>query len=145
MAKNSTIPDAQTQRAELLASRLRTLLDIQKHRTGEEPSYSEIADFLSERGIKLQRSRWSYLINGHRYTYDDTLVDAISDFFEVPHGYLRGEEELEAVAAELDLIRAMQARRVRSYAARTLGDLSPEALGAITKILDKEARRAGEA
>jgi hypothetical protein len=46
------------------------------------------------------------------------------------------------VTAQLDLVRAMRAAKVRSYAARTLGDLSPETLGAITKFLDKEAARA---
>lgn len=131
--------------AELLASRLRTLMDVASARTGVEVTFTEVSDYLSGRGIALSRSRWSYIVNGHRYTSDTTLFDAISDFFHVPHAYLRGEEELPMVAAELDLVRAMRAAKVRSYAARTLGDLSPEALGAITKILDEEAARAGDA
>lgn len=138
-------PEEQAKRAELLASRLRTLMDVASARTGEEVTYAEISEYLETREITLSRSRWSYILNGHRYTDDVRLVDAIADFFEVPHGYLRGEEELEMVAAELDLVRAMRARKVRTFAARTLGDLSPEALGAITKILDQEAARAGEA
>jgi hypothetical protein len=35
----------------------------------------------------------------------------------------------------------MRAAKVRSFAARTLGDLSPETLSAITTYLDKEAAR----
>lgn len=137
--------EEQQRRAEMLASRLRTLMDIVSARTGEEVTFAEIEEYLQSREITLGRSRWSYILNAHRYTDDVRLVDAISDFFEVPHGFLRGEKELEMVAAELDLVRAMRARKVRTFAARTLGDLSPEALGAITKILDKEAERAGEA
>lgn len=132
------------EQAELLASRLRTLLDVTSARTGEEVTFTDISTYLAGRGITLHRSRWSYILNGQRFVDDVELLDAISDYFKVPHGYLRGEDELEMVAAELDLVRAMRAAKVRTYAARTLGDLSPEALGAITKILDQEAARAGE-
>lgn len=83
------------------------------------------------------------MINGHRYVDDPELFDALSDFFEVPRGYLAGVEESEQVAAELDLVRAMRAAKVKTFATRTLGDLSPEVLGAITKILDEEAARVG--
>lgn len=138
-------PAQQEQHAELLASRLRTLMDITTARTGTEVTFTDVSEYLATRDITLSRSRWSYILNGHRYTDDVRLVDAVSDFFEVPHSYLRGEEELEMVAAELDLVRAMRAMKVRTFAARTLGDLSPQALGAITKILDQEAARAGEA
>ena len=130
--------------AELLAARLRTLLDITSARNGEEVTFNEVSEYLAGRGITLHRSRWSYILNGQRYVDDTKLLDAISDYFKVPHGYLRGEGELEMVAAELDLVRAMRAAKVRTYAARTLGNLSPEALGAITKILDQETARAGE-
>jgi hypothetical protein len=33
----------------------------------------------------------------------------------------------------------MRAAKVKSYAARTLGDISPEALQAITRFLDNES------
>ena len=144
MGENTPPAEDNERRAALLADRLRTLIDITSARTGSELTYTEIAEYLQGRGITLSRSRWSYVVNGHRFTDDTKLVDAISDFFDVPHEYLRGEKELEMVAAELDLVRAMRARKVRTYAARTLGNLSPEALGAITKILDDEAARAGE-
>ena len=42
------------------------------------------------------------------------------------------------VSAQLDLVRSMRAAKVKSYAARTLGDISPKALHAITKFLDEE-------
>lgn len=136
--------EMQRQATELLANRLRTLLDITEARTGAEVTFTDISEYLAGRDITLSRSRWSYIVNGHRYVDDVRLLDAISDFFNVPHGYLRGDEELpERLAAELDLVRAMRAAKVRTFAARTLGDLSPETLGAITEYLDKEAARAG--
>jgi len=87
------------------------------------------------------------MINGHRLVDDPALLDALSDYFEVPHTFLRGESDMpEKVAAELDLVRAMRAAKVRSYAARTLGDLSPNTLNAITRFLDQEdAARTGGA
>lgn len=136
--------DARQAATELLANRLRTLLDVAEAATGQEVTYTDISEYLAGRDISLSRGRWSYILNGHRYIEDVVLLDAISDFFEVPHGYLRGDEDApEHVTAQLDLVRAMRAARVRSFAARTLGDLSPETLGAITKYLDKEVSRTG--
>lgn len=133
----------ETRRAtELLANRLRTLMDVAEARNGREVTFTEIHEFVTARGLTLSRARWSYVLNGHRYTEDVALLDALSDFFGVPHGYLRGESATpDAVTAQLDLVRAMRAARVRSYAARTLGDLSPETLGAITRFLDEETAR----
>jgi len=137
------LADEQRARAEQLANRLRTLLDITEARRGSEVTFTEISSYLATRDITLSRARWSYMINAHRYVDDEPLLNALADFFEVPHGYLTGEKEPQMQAAELDLVRAMRAAKVKTFAARTLGDLSPEALGAITKILDEEAARAG--
>ena len=52
--------------ADLLAKRLRLLLDVKTAETGTEPSHSVIAAFLNERGVNLSRSRWTYMVNGHR-------------------------------------------------------------------------------
>lgn len=118
-------------------------MDVTEARTGREVTYTELNDYLTERDHNLSRARWSYMLNGHRHVADPPLLDAISDFFGVPHEYLRGGKETpEAVSAQLDLVRAMRANKVRTFAARTLGDLSPETLGAITKFLDREAARA---
>ena len=48
------------------------------------------------------------------------------------------------VRAQLDLVRSMRAAKVKSYAARTLGDISPKALQAISKFLDEEMMRTPE-
>jgi len=129
----------------MLTIRLRILLDASAARSGNEVTFTEISDFLSDRGIAISRARWSYMVNGHRLVDDAALLDALSDFFDVPHGYLRGESETPAkLAAELDLIRAMRAAKVKTFATRTLGDLSPEILEAITAFLDEDVRKAGE-
>jgi hypothetical protein len=127
--------------AEDLAKRLRLLLDVAIAETGSEPTFSQIAAFLEERGTNLSRSRWTYMVNGHRYVQDRTLFEGLAKFFDVDPAFLMGEHGVETptrVSAQLDLVRSMRAARVKSYAARTLGDISPNALQAISKFLDEE-------
>ena len=81
------------------------------------------------------------MINGHRYVRDPAIVDGLAAFFDVDAPFLMGDDGAgtpEKVSAQLDLIRSMRAARVKSYAARTLGDVSPKALKAISKFLDEE-------
>lgn len=134
-------PDELAQ-ATLLSNRLRTLLDVAESVRKSEVTFTEIDEYLAAQGISLSRARWSYILNGHRPVDDLRLLDALSDYFEVPHGYLRGDEDTpDKITAQLDLVRAMRAAKVRSFAARTLGDLSPQTLDAITRVLDAEATR----
>jgi hypothetical protein len=127
--------------AEDLAKRLRLLLDVAIAETGIEPTFGRIAAFLEERGVNLSRSRWTYMVNGHRYVQDPAIFAGLAAFFEIDPTFLAGEtgaKTPEKVSAQLDLVRAMRAARVKSYAARTLGDISPDALRAITRFLDEE-------
>jgi len=130
--------------AEDLAKRLRLLLDVAITETGTEPTYSQIAAFAQGRGVNLSRSRWTYMVNGHRYVQDRRLFEALADYFQVDAAFLVGDDEAPMpprVRAQLDLVRSMRAAKVKSYAARTLGDVSPDALKAITRFLDEELRR----
>lgn len=127
--------------ADLLAKRLRLLLDVKTAETGTEPSHSVIAAFLKERGVNLSRSRWTYMVNGHRKVDDPLVFEGLAEFFDVDVAFLTGDSDVSApdkVNAQLDLVRAMRAARVKSYATRTLGDLSPKTLEAITRFLDEE-------
>jgi len=127
--------------AESLARRLRLLLDVATVETGVEPTYGEIAQFLNDRGISLSRGRWSYMVNGHRAVEERALFSALAEFFGVNEEFLLGHGDdvvPPRVAAQLDLVRSMRAARVKSFAARTLGDTSPQALRAITRYLDEE-------
>jgi hypothetical protein len=137
------IEDESNTAAEDLAKRLRLLLDVAVAETGSEPTYSQIAAFLEQRGTNLSRSRWTYMVNGHRYVQDRALFEGLADFFAVDAAFLMGAEGAETpakVSAQLDLVRSMRAARVKSYAARTLGDISPNALQAISKFLDEEIK-----
>ena len=127
--------------AEDLAKRLRLLLDVAVAETGSEPTFTQIAVFLEGRGMNLSRSRWTYMVNGHRYVQDRPLFEGLAAFFDVDPEFLAGEAGAETpakVSAQLDLVRAMRAARVKTYAARTLGDISPNALQAISRFLDEE-------
>ena len=127
--------------AEDLAKRLRLLMDVAVAESGTEPTYSQIAGYLHERGTNLSRSRWTYMVNGHRYVQDPAVFEGLAAFFDVDAAFLLGEDGAatpEKVSAQLDLVRSMRAAKVKSYAARTLGDISPKALHAITKFLDEE-------
>ena len=138
------IEDESNTAAEDLAKRLRLLLDVAVAETGSEPTYSQIAAFLEQRGTNLSRSRWTYMVNGHRYVQDRALFEGLADFFDVDAAFVMGAEGADTpakVSAQLDLVRSMRAARVKSYAARTLGDISPNALQAISKFLDEEIRQ----
>ena len=133
--------DESTTAAEDLAKRLRLLLDVAEAETGSEPTFAQIAEFLEARGTNLSRSRWTYIINGHRYVQDRALFEGLAAFFDVDPAFLAGSGGAKVpakVSAQLDLVRSMRVARVKSYAARTLGDISPNALQAISRFLDAE-------
>ena len=84
------------------------------------------------------------MVNGHRYVQDPALFEGLATFFDVDAAFLLGEDGAATpakVSAQLDLVRAMRAAKVKSYAARTLGDISPKALQAISRFLDEEMTR----
>lgn len=124
-----------------LAKRLRLLLDVAIAESGAEPTYSQIAAYLGGRGTNLSRSRWTYMVNGHRYVQDPEVFEGLAAFFDVDAEFLLGADGSVVparVSAQLDLVRSMRAAKVKTYAARTLGDISPRALQAISKFLDEE-------
>jgi len=123
-----------------MPQRLRLLVDLYAVEHGTEPTYPEISGHLEARGVSLSRARWSYMLNGHREVTDPDLLEAIADFFGVQSDFLLRDGPLpEQVESQLELIRVMRIARVKSFAARTLGDVSPGALDAITRFLDEEA------
>lgn len=73
-----------------LANRLRLLMDVAEAESGAEPTYSQIADFLKERGVNL--SRWTYMINGHRYVQDPAVFEGLAAYFDVDTDFLLGAD-----------------------------------------------------
>ena len=125
-----------------LSQRLRLLVDLYHVEHGVELKYGEVAAALESQGISLSRARWSYMLNGHRTVDDPDLLAALADFFGVSADFLlRNGPVPDRLEAQLNLIRAMRLSKVRSFAARTLGDVSPRTLNAITQFLDDVASR----
>jgi transcriptional regulator with XRE-family HTH domain len=124
------------------SQRLRLLVDLYHVEHGVELKYGEVAAALESQGISLSRARWSYMLNGHRTVDDPDLLAALADFFGVSADFLlRNGPVPDRLEAQLNLIRAMRLSKVRSFAARTLGDVSPRTLNAITQFLDDVASR----
>ncbi len=130
-----------TVEAEVLARKLNLLIDVATTQ-GHTPTFREISDALAQGNVRLSRARWSYMIAGTGpVVKDHRLLGALSEFFGVDSGFLRAEpggDVPERIEAQLDLVRAMRVARVKNFAARALGDVSPDTLRAITRFLDEE-------
>ena len=139
------MPNPSLPESERLAARLRLLLDTEATKMGTEPTFKQISLFVERRGLKLSRSRWQYMLSGNKFTVrNESLLTAIAEFFDVEPAFLldtSSDVVPEKVDAQLDLIRAMRTAEVKSFAARQLGDVSPETLDAITRFLDEESGR----
>lgn len=126
----------------VFSQRLRLLVDLYNVEHDDELKYGELANALDRQGVSLSRARWSYMLNGHRNVDDPDLLAGLANFFGVDVDFLLSDGPLpERLEAQLDLIRAMRVSKVRSFAARTLGDVSPRTLNAITEFLDDAAAR----
>ena len=124
----------------MLFQTLYFLVDLYFVEHGVELKYGDVAAALERQGISLSRARWSYMLNGHRTVDDPDLLAAPADFFDVSADFLlRNGPVPDRLEAQLNLIRAMRLSKVRSFAARTLGDVSPRTLNAITQFLDEVA------
>jgi hypothetical protein len=68
------------------------------------------------------------------------LLQNLAKFFGVNRDYLlHDQDELpQKVEAQLDLLASMRANKVRNFAARQLGGLSPETLLQIRDLIDEQ-------
>ena len=133
------VDNSEDRDALVLSQRLRLLVDLYCVEHGVELKYGEVAAALQKQGVSLSRARWSYMLNGHRTVDDPDLLAGLAEFFGVSADFLlRNGPVPDRLEAQLDLIRAMRVSNVRSFAARTLGDVSPRTLNAITQFLDEE-------
>lgn len=124
-----------------LARKLNLLLDAVAAERGTPVTYKEIAAALDASGVSLSRARWSYMLSGtgHLVT-DGTLLRGLAGYFDVDAEYLLGGPDVaepERIAAVNELIVALRAAKVRTFAARTLGEVSPPTLRAITELLNQ--------
>lgn len=130
-------------RAETLARKINLLLDVIRSPEGETFDYKTIAASTEKQGYALSRTRWSLLKNGKEQVVPPAALRAIAKVFGVDPEYLLQDagELPEQVEAELELLRQFRLSEVRNFAARALGPVDPEALRAITKILEDRAGR----
>ena len=131
-----------------LARRLNLLLDVVVAERGQPVTFREVQQKLLSRGIKLSRARWFYMKDGTgRLVSDPALLGALCEIFNVDSGYLQGGEAAdlpERIDSQLEFVKSLRAARVKTFAARTLGDVSPETLRAITEYLNRDINRRPE-
>ena len=130
----------QQQKKERLADRMGLLVDIWESDNNTALTYPHVEEALSANGIQLSRTRWSYLINGTgSLVTDQELLKAIAEsVFGVPATYLTDlySDTPPDVEARMEFLDKMRKLKVKNFAARNLGETSPEILKTITKIID---------
>ncbi len=123
-----------------LARRLNLLLDAVVAERGSPVTFPEVQEKLAERGISMSRARWFYMKDGRgRLVTDKKVLAGICEIFGVDRSYLLdvdSSELPESIQARLELVKSLRVARVRSFAARTLGDVAPETLRAISEYLN---------
>ena len=121
-----------------LARKLNLLLDVVVAEGNTPYTYRQIEAGLQARGLTLSRARWAYMITGEGpLVTDPALLTGIAEFFRIPAEYMLGSESdlPERVDAQLSFVKSLRVARVVSFAARMLGDVSPETLRSITDLL----------
>lgn len=78
-----------------------------------------------------------------RLVSDPVLLSGLCSIFKVNPSYLIDDDtELpERIDSQLEFVKSLRAARVKSFAARTLGDVSPETLRAISEYLNRDIGR----
>jgi len=127
-----------------LARRLNLLLDVVVAERGKPVTFREVQSELASRGINLSRARWFYMKEGTgRLVSDPELLSGLCSIFGVDPEYLTsGDAALpERIDSQLEFVKSLRAARVKSFAARTLGDVSPETLRVISEFLNRDIGR----
>lgn len=131
-----------------LARRLNLLLDVVTAERGQPITFREVQEKLADRGVKLSRARWFYMKDGTgRLVSDPALLGALCETFNVDPAYLLDADSADLpqrIDSQLEFVKSLRAARVKTFAARTLGDVSPETLRAITEYLNKDISRRPE-
>ena len=131
----------QQQKKERLADRMGILVDIWESDNNTALTYPHVEEALSANGIQLSRTRWSYLINGTgSLVTDQELLKTIAEsVFGVPATYLTDlySDTPPDVEVRMEFLDQMRKLKVKNFAARNLGETSPEILKTITKIIDE--------
>lgn len=132
-------PRDRLERAETLARKVNLLLDVVVAEGGEPYEFAHIQAGVREHGYELSRTRWWRIRSGEfpEVVPREALI-ALAAFFEVDPAYLTDEsgELPERIERELQLLKKMRRNKLKSIAARTLGDIDIKTLEAINALLD---------
>ena len=122
-----------------LSRRLNLLVDAAAEKRGYDVTFREIQEQLAARGVKISRARWFYMKDGTRaLVTDKRVLTAICELFEVDPTYLldlSSDVLPRNIESRLEFVKALRMARVQAFAARTLADVAPETLDAITDFL----------
>ena len=125
-----------------LARKLKLLLAASGAERGKPLTFRELNEAMTARGVKMTRARWTYMTDGTgRLIHDQPLLAALAAYFNVDSNYLLGVEDVETpelAGVDLELVTVLRTACVRSFAARTLGDVPPETLQAIVDFLSSD-------
>lgn len=143
--KEATVSDDQPTSAPglALARKLNILLDTAEAE-GRKITFNDVRDAMSAAGTPLSRARWHYMRSGTGPAVKKVeLLQNLAGYFGVSENYLiDGDDELPPrVEAQLELLAAMRANKVRNFAARQLDGLSPETLLQIRDLIDEQLSR----
>lgn len=125
---------------EVLAQKIEKLLHVLTARNGAPANFPEVRDAMAERGIRLTRTRWHRLRSGSDMNkWDPELLTALADYFDVDARYLleREGKVSKQVEAELNLLDALKMTKAKDIGARTVGDLTPEALNELAATIER--------
>lgn len=125
---------------EVVAQKIELLIDVMRARGHDTASFSEIQEELSMRGVQISRTKWFRIRKGSpdgRPT--PNLLRALADYFDVDAEYLlkRDGQVSARVEAELNLLQSLKLIGASDIGARTVGNLSPEALNEIAAAINQ--------
>lgn len=132
----------------VMGRRINLLLDAAAEKRGDDVLFPEIKAELAARGVGMSRARWFYMKDGTGpLVKNREVLTAICGMFDVDPSYLLdldSDELPESIQARLEFVKALRVARVQAFAARTLGDVAPETLNAITEFLRRDIAAIGD-
>lgn len=124
-----------------LATKIDALFRAVRRPNREQYSHEEVAKACREAtGESFSATYLWQLRTGRRDNPTKRHLEVLAQFFQVPVAYFFDDEQGAAITKELELLTALRDAGVRNIALRAV-NLSPEAVGTISDIIDVLARR----
>lgn len=132
-----TSPPSGDSRPRSLAEKINHLFDTIRRPDGTPHSNDEVAVAMADGdGPTISGSYLWLLRKGERDNPTKKHLEALAKFFDVSPSYFFDEDESEAIAAELLLLRSLADAGVKRVATR-LGGLSDDSLSDIARLVER--------